>query len=97
MGQYPGLRERFGGRIYSAQALGAPKPAPDVYLHAAAVLGMAAEACVVVEDSVSGAKAARAAGMRCMGFAEHGPGDDLAAVGAVVFHRMADLPGLLGI
>jgi len=97
MGQYPGLRERFDGRIYSAQTLGAPKPAPDVYLHAAGVLGVAAEGCVVVEDSVSGAKAARAAGMRCMGFAEHGPGEDLAAVGAVVFHRMAELPGLLGI
>ena len=93
MGQYPGLRERFQG-IYSAQTLGAPKPAPDVYLHAAAVLGVAAGECVVVEDSVSGARAARAAGMRCMGFAEHGPGDDLAAVGAVVFHKMADLPGL---
>ncbi|MBC7740501.1 MAG: HAD family phosphatase [Candidatus Saccharibacteria bacterium] len=97
MGQYPGLTERFGGRIYSAQALGAPKPAPDVYLHAAKVLGVPAQDCVVVEDSVSGAKAARAAGMRCMGFAEHGPGDDLTAVGAEVFHRMADLPGMLGL
>ena len=97
MGQYPGLTERFGGRIYSAQTLGAPKPAPDVYLHAAKALGVPADGCVVVEDSVSGAKAARAAGMRCMGFAEHGPGEDLAAVGAELFHRMADLPGLLGL
>jgi len=97
MSQHPGLIERFGGRIYSAQTLGAPKPAPDVYLHAAAMLGVTAANCVVVEDSVSGAKAARAAGMRCMGFAEHGPGDDLAAVGAVVFHNMKDLPALLGL
>lgn len=97
LGQYPGLTERFGGRIFSAQVVGAPKPAPDVYLHAAGVLGVAPEACVVIEDSVSGACAARAAGMRCMGFAEHGTGEDLAAVGAVVFHKMADLPGLLGL
>lgn len=97
MGQHPGLIARFGGRIYSAQTLDAPKPAPDVYLHAAAVLGVAAADCVVVEDSVSGTKAARSAGMRCMGFAEHGPGDDLAAAGAGVFHKMADLPALLGL
>ena len=97
LGQHPGLTERFRGHIYSAQTLGAPKPAPDVYLHAAAALGVAAADCVVVEDSVSGAKAAHAAGMRCMGFAEHDAGEGLAAVGAQVFHRMADLPGLLGL
>ncbi|MEI6099032.1 MAG: HAD family phosphatase [Alphaproteobacteria bacterium] len=97
LGQHAGLIERFGRRIYSAQTLGAPKPAPDVYLHAAAVLAVAPADCVVVEDSVSGAKAARAAGMRCMGFAQHGQGDDLAAVGAVVFHHMPDLPSLLGL
>jgi len=97
MGQHPGLMDRFHGHIYSAQTLNAPKPAPDVYLHAAAALGVAPGVCVVVEDSVSGAKAARAAGMRCMGFAEHDNGDRLAEVGAQVFHRMADLPGLLGL
>jgi HAD superfamily hydrolase (TIGR01509 family) len=97
MGQYPGLMDRFHGRIYSAQDLGAPKPAPDIYLHAAAVLGVSPTGCVVVEDSVSGAKAARAAGMRCMGFAEHDAGETLARVGAQVFHRMADLPRLLGL
>ena len=97
MGQHPGLIPRFGGRIYSAQTLGAPKPAPDVYLHAAAVMGVAPADCVVVEDSVSGLKAAVAAGMRCYGFAPDDDGAKLAADGAVVFHDMADLPGLLGL
>ena len=97
MGQHPGLRERFGGHIYSAQTMNAPKPAPDVYLHAAAALGVLPAACVVVEDSVSGVRAAVAAGMRCYGFAEHGDGAALVAAGAVVFHRMADLPGLFGV
>lgn len=97
MGQHAGLRERFGGHIYSAQTLNAPKPAPDVYLHAAAALGVAPGVCVVVEDSVSGARAALAAGMRCYGLAEHDDGAGLAAAGAQVFHRMADLPGLLGL
>ena len=97
MGQHPGLRDRFGGHIYSAQTLNAAKPAPDVYLHAAAALGVPAAGCVVVEDSLSGVRAAIAAGMRCYGFAEHDDGAALAAQGAQVFHRMADLPGLLGL
>jgi HAD superfamily hydrolase (TIGR01509 family) len=97
MGQHPGLRERFGGHIYSAQTLNAPKPAPDVYLHAAAALGVAPAGCVVIEDSVSGAQAAVAAGMRCYGFAAEDDGAALAAAGALVFHAMADLPGLLGL
>lgn len=97
MGQHPGLRDRFGGHIYSAQTLNAPKPAPDVYLHAAAALGVAPGTCVVVEDSVSGVRAAVAAGMRCLGFAEHDDGAGLAKAGAQVFHRMADLPGLIGL
>ena len=97
MGQHPGLRDRFGGHIYSAQTLNAAKPAPDVYLHAAAALGVPAAGCVVVEDSLSGVRAAIAAGMRCYGFAEHDDGAALAAQGAQVFHRMADLPRLLGL
>ena len=91
------LRDRFGGHIYSAQSLNAPKPAPDVYLHAAAALGVPAAGCVVVEDSLSGVRAAIAAGMHCYGFAEHDDGAALAAQGAQVFSRMADLPGLLGL
>ena len=97
LGQHPGLTQRFRGHIYSAQSLNAPKPAPDVYLHAAAALGVSAAQCVVIEDSLSGAKAARAAGMRCYGLAEHDDGAALAAVGAVVFHHMDNLPGLLGL
>jgi HAD superfamily hydrolase (TIGR01509 family) len=97
MGQHPGLIGRFQGRIYSAQTLNAPKPAPDVYLHAAEALGVGPQNCVVIEDSVSGVIAAAAAGMRCFGYAPDDDGATLAAHGARVFHRMADLPGSLGL
>jgi beta-phosphoglucomutase-like phosphatase (HAD superfamily) len=40
------------------------KPAPDVYLHAASRLGVPPEACLAIEDSVLGVRAALAAGMR---------------------------------
>ncbi|MHA7161673.1 HAD family hydrolase, partial [Burkholderia pseudomallei] len=46
------------------------KPYPDVYLHAARTLGVEPARCVVVEDSVSGLNAARAAGMKTIGIDE---------------------------
>ena len=97
LGQHPGLTERFRGHIYSAQTLGKPKPAPDLYLHAARAWGVQPEACVVIEDSANGARAAQAAGMRCMGFAPHGNAEALRGVGAEIFSDMNDLPRLLGI
>lgn len=97
LGQHPGLIARFGGHVYSGQTMGRPKPAPDLYLHAAARLGVTASACIVIEDSPTGARAARAAGMRCLGYAARTPGDRLANEGAVPFTRMEDLPRLIGL
>ena len=97
LGQHPGLIARFRGHLYSGQTLGRPKPAPDLYLHAASRLGVSTADCVVVEDSPTGAQAARAAGMRCLGYAAHTPAERLAAVGAEPFFAMSDLPRLIGL
>ena len=53
---------------FSAQWVKNTKPAPDVFLAAAEKMGAAPEKCVVVEDSTNGTRAAKAAGMRCIGF-----------------------------
>lgn len=90
-----GLTRRFKG-LFSGQALGKPKPAPDVYLLAAATMQIAPADCVVIEDSATGARAAAQAGMRCFGYAPHG-GAALQAEGAVLFSDMKDLPALLGL
>jgi HAD superfamily hydrolase (TIGR01509 family) len=58
----------FGERVYCADQVALPKPAPDVYLAAAHGMGVAPTACLVVEDSVAGVSAARAAGMTVLGF-----------------------------
>lgn len=42
------------------------KPSPDIYLEAAARLGLKPEECLVAEDAVSGIKAAKSAGCRCL-------------------------------
>lgn len=94
LGQHQGLIQRFQGRIFSGQETPRPKPFPDLFLKAAASMNIAPAACVVVEDSPTGARAARAAGMRCFGYAPHGTAA-LKAEGAVTFSRMLDLPSLL--
>lgn len=48
----------------------AKKPAPDIFLKAAAKLGASPKECVVIEDAVNGIEAARAAGMRCVAVAQ---------------------------
>lgn len=90
-----GLLDRFEGRMFSAQEVGQPKPAPDVYLFAANALSLSPEDCVVIEDSATGVKAAIAAGMRCFAYVPDGDGRKQAAAGATVFRDMAELPDLL--
>src|SRR5581483_3552468 len=92
-----GLYERFTGRIFSAEDVGAGKPAPDLFLHAASEMGANPAACVVIEDSRPGVEAARAAGMRALAFAGGlTPAELLDGPGTVVFDDMRELPRLLG-
>jgi HAD superfamily hydrolase (TIGR01509 family) len=96
-----GLDWLLMGRIFSAEMVARGKPAPDLFLHAADRMGAAPADCLVVEDSVAGVTAARAAGMTAFGFtgASHGGpdlGERLLAAGAdLVFSRMAALPQLI--
>jgi len=96
--QHPNVWNRVKDHLYSAQALGCPKPDPGVYLHAARALGIDPAACVVVDDSPSGCEAGVAGGFRTLGFAAglHGP-ESLREVGAEVFTDMGELPGLIGV
>jgi HAD superfamily hydrolase (TIGR01509 family) len=92
-----GLLPLFTGRLFSAQEVGRPKPAPDLHLYAASRMGVAPAACVVIEDSRFGIAGARAAGMRTFGFtASMTPPEELAGAGTVLFGDMSELPALLG-
>lgn len=93
-----GLLGRFAGRMFSADDVARPKPAPDLFLHAARRMGAAPEGCVVVEDSPVGVCAARAAGMSALGFAAVTPAERLRQAGAAgTFTSMSCLPDLLGL
>lgn len=82
-----GLHSYFDPHIYSGEQVANGKPAPDLFLHAAERLGVAPESCLVIEDSVNGVLAGRAAGMAVWGFVGGGHANEalaerLAAAGA---------------
>ena len=92
-----GLMEWFAGRIFSGHEMPRSKPAPDVYLAAAAHLGAAGERCLVIEDTVTGVTAGVAAGATVWAYCPLlDQGEALRQAGArQLFERMDDLPGLL--
>jgi HAD superfamily hydrolase (TIGR01509 family) len=92
-----GLAEWFREEIvFSAEDVGRGKPAPDLFLHAAAAMGVPPERCVVVEDSRLGVQAAQAAGMDVLGFTAMTPALRLAGA-KEFFAEMKELLGLLQI
>jgi HAD superfamily hydrolase (TIGR01509 family) len=97
-----GLFEAFSPHIFSASMVARGKPAPDLFLHAAARMGYAPERCVVVEDSPAGIAAAHAAGIPVLAFvggSHAGPSDLKKQVAALdpntIFDSMAELPALV--
>lgn len=96
-----GLWPYFAGRVFSGHDLPRSKPAPDVYLAAAAAVGVPPGRCAVVEDTVTGVTAGVAAGATVFGYSPPEAGHDtpaalLAAGATTVFGDLAHLPDLLG-
>jgi HAD superfamily hydrolase (TIGR01509 family) len=94
-----GLADLVEGRIHSAYDLIAQgkrgKPEPDLFLEAAAAENVPPAACVVIEDSLAGVRAAIAAGMTCLGFSPENDAAHLVAAGALPFTSLFALPDLL--
>lgn len=97
-----GYETLFAPNIFSAADVAEGKPSPDLFLYAARAMGVEPRDCLVIEDSVAGVVAGRAAGMTVFGFvgASHfvalGDGAHLIAAGAeLLFDRMAQLPDII--
>ncbi|CAN5561830.1 HAD family phosphatase [soil metagenome] len=95
-----GLTPYFKGRIFSGHETPRSKPWPDVYLAAAAALGVDPARCAVVEDTVTGVTAGVAAGATVFGYSPPQAGHDapgpLREAGAAhIFTSMSDLTALL--
>jgi beta-phosphoglucomutase-like phosphatase (HAD superfamily) len=95
------LLGHFEPNIFSATMVARGKPAPDLFLYAAARMGVEPERCLVVEDSIAGVKAAVAAGMAVAGFcggSHCAPEHDALLRGygaATTFHDMHALPAVV--
>lgn len=93
-----GLLDRFEDHIFSVEDVEHGKPAPDIFLYAAAQMGFEPSRCAVVEDSVSGVVAGSAAGMKVFAFAGGVTNaSKLSLDGVSVFHHMSELPFLLSV
>lgn len=94
-----GLLALVDGRLFTASEVARPKPAPDLFLHAARTMGADPSTAVVVEDTPTGVRAAVAAKMRVFAYAGagHAQPDVLEREGAVVFREMGELRALLGL
>jgi HAD superfamily hydrolase (TIGR01509 family) len=93
-----GLRRFFeDGALFSAEEVLRGKPYPDLFLHAASVMGADPDRCVVIEDTPSGVTAASCAGMRVLGYAADSDRSALERAGAEIFDSLDQLPRLLGL
>ncbi len=92
-----GLEPLVAGRYLSARDVGVGKPAPDLFLAVARAAGVPPAACLVVEDSRPGVAAVRAAGMRCIGYAPHGPYLDFSPQPDEWVESLAALPGIFAV
>jgi D-ribulokinase len=97
-----GYETLFAPNIFSAVEVAQGKPSPDLFLFAARAMAAAPGDCLVIEDSVAGVVAARAAGMTVFGFvggshfSRPDEGGDLTARGAeLIFEDMAQLPDIV--
>ena len=92
-----GLKPYFGENLFSARQVENPKPAPDSVFVRSKSMGVKPSACLVIEDTVLGIKAAQAAGMRVIGYAGNHPemAEQLKETGATVIIDYAELPALV--
>lgn len=77
--------------IFSGERVANPKPAPDVFLAAASAIGVSPASCLVIEDSTNGSRAAHAAGMQCLGFANPDSGEQDLSLAQASFYPFCAL------
>lgn len=82
-------------RRFSVDDVSAGKPQPDIYIHAAAAIGVPIERCVVVEDSVAGVTAAVRAGATCVAVSFGDEPERFAGLTDLVVTSLAEVEGLL--
>lgn len=89
------LIAKFENKIFSSYDIGSWKPEPGIYLYAAKMMGFKPCECVVIEDSISGVKAARLGGFKVYALTNEKKRNTFEHLGATVFENMERLEELL--
>ena len=92
-----GLKGYFNENVFTASEVNRPKPAPDLFLHAAQKMGFKPKDCVVIEDSIPGVTAAVNANIKVYGLVKLCSAEELESAGAIPFKTMNELSELLEI
>lgn len=88
------LEHFFGDDVFSSYQIQSWKPEPDLFLHAAKLMGFSPDECAVIEDSKLGVQAGVSAGMHTIHYAPDGV--TFSEYNSNVFSSMSELPNLLG-
>ncbi len=83
-----GLLPFFEGNIFSCYTIQKWKPEPDIFLWAAKTMGFKPNECLVIEDSVSGVRAAKTGGFDVFGYTEHDYNNELEQEATKTFDSM---------
>ena len=90
-----GLLPFFESNIFSCYAIQKWKPEPDIFLWAAETMGFKPNECLVIEDSISGIRAAKTGGFDVYGYTEHDYNNELQSEANTTFDSMDKLLGML--
>jgi len=90
-----GLLPYFENKIFSCYTINKWKPEPDIFLWAAKTMGFKPNECLVIEDSVSGVRAAKRGGFDIFGYTEHDYNNELQQETTKTFDSMDKLLGML--
>ena len=90
-----GLLPYFENRIFSCYTINKWKPNPAVFLWAADIMKFKPKDCVIIEDSMTGVKAAKNGGFDVFGFTAHDYNNELEKEATLIFNSMHELHELL--
>jgi beta-phosphoglucomutase family hydrolase len=83
--------DKYFSALVSGDYVNRSKPNPDIFLYAAEKLGVRADECIVIEDSHNGVKAAKAAGMKCIGYRNLNSGNQDISCADIIIDNFSEL------
>ena len=86
---------KFFSAIVSGDDVKEGKPHPGIFLKVSAILGINQESCIVIEDSVNGVTAAKAANMKCIGYINLNSGRQDLSKADIIVDSFNDLPAII--